>query len=40
LQRYLRDAVAMNQHFAFNFDIAGSVFGLHALGGAYTNPAM
>jgi 3-hydroxy-9,10-secoandrosta-1,3,5(10)-triene-9,17-dione monooxygenase len=40
LQRYLRDAIAMNQHFAFNFDIAGSAFGLHALGGAYNNPAM
>jgi 3-hydroxy-9,10-secoandrosta-1,3,5(10)-triene-9,17-dione monooxygenase len=40
LQRYLRDAVAMNQHFAFNFDIAGSAFGLHALGGTYVNPAM
>jgi 3-hydroxy-9,10-secoandrosta-1,3,5(10)-triene-9,17-dione monooxygenase len=40
LQRYLRDAIAMNQHFSFNFDIAGSAFGLHALGGAHTNPAM
>jgi 3-hydroxy-9,10-secoandrosta-1,3,5(10)-triene-9,17-dione monooxygenase len=40
LQRYLRDAIAMNQHFAFNFDIAGSAFGLHALGGTYVNPAM
>jgi 3-hydroxy-9,10-secoandrosta-1,3,5(10)-triene-9,17-dione monooxygenase len=40
LQRYLRDAIAMNQHFAFNFDIAGSAFGLHALGGEYNNPAM
>jgi len=40
LQRYLRDVIAMNQHFAFNFDIAGSAFGLHALGGPYTNPAM
>ena len=40
LQRYLRDAIAMNQHFAFNFDIAGSAFGLHALGGGNANPAM
>jgi 3-hydroxy-9,10-secoandrosta-1,3,5(10)-triene-9,17-dione monooxygenase len=40
MQRYLRDAVAMSQHFAFNFDIAGSAFGLHSLGGAYSNPAM
>lgn len=40
LQRYLRDVIAMNQHFAFNFDIAGSAFGLHALGGPYANPAM
>ncbi|HEV7801332.1 MAG TPA: acyl-CoA dehydrogenase family protein [Burkholderiales bacterium] len=40
MQRYLRDAVAMSQHFAFNFDIAGSAFGLDALGGAYSNPAM
>src|ERR1700704_4348961 len=23
LQRYLRDAIAMSQHFSFNFDIAG-----------------
>jgi 3-hydroxy-9,10-secoandrosta-1,3,5(10)-triene-9,17-dione monooxygenase len=40
LQRYLRDAIAMSQHFSFNFDIAGSAFGLHALGGTFTNPAM
>jgi 3-hydroxy-9,10-secoandrosta-1,3,5(10)-triene-9,17-dione monooxygenase len=40
LQRYLRDAIAMSQHFSFNFDIAGSAFGLHALGGRYANPAM
>jgi 3-hydroxy-9,10-secoandrosta-1,3,5(10)-triene-9,17-dione monooxygenase len=40
LQRYLRDVIAMNQHFSFNFDIAGAAFGLHALGGAYSNPAM
>jgi 3-hydroxy-9,10-secoandrosta-1,3,5(10)-triene-9,17-dione monooxygenase len=40
LQRYLRDVIAMNQHFSFNFDIAGAAFGLHALGGVYTNPAM
>jgi len=40
LQRFLRDVVAMNQHFSFNFDIAGAAFGLHALGGPYNNPAM
>src|SRR5262245_54907658 len=40
LQRYLRDVLAMNQHFSFNFDIAGSAYGLHALGGTYANPTM
>jgi 3-hydroxy-9,10-secoandrosta-1,3,5(10)-triene-9,17-dione monooxygenase len=40
LQRHLRDAMAINQHFSFNFDIAGSAYGLHALGGPYTNPTM
>ena len=40
LQRHLRDAIAMAQHFSFNFDIAGSAFGLHALGGSYVNPTM
>jgi 3-hydroxy-9,10-secoandrosta-1,3,5(10)-triene-9,17-dione monooxygenase len=40
IQRYLRDVIAMNQHFSFNFDIAGSAFGLHALGGPYANPTM
>ena len=40
LQRHLRDVIAINQHFSFNFDIAGSAFGLHALGGAYANPTM
>ncbi len=40
LQRYLRDVIAMNQHFSFNFDIAGAAFGLHALGGTYSNPSM
>ena len=40
LQRHLRDVMAMNQHFSFNFDIAGSAFGVHALGGAYVNPTM
>ena len=40
LQRFLRDVIAMNQHFSFNFDIAGAAFGLHALGGPYSNPAM
>jgi 3-hydroxy-9,10-secoandrosta-1,3,5(10)-triene-9,17-dione monooxygenase len=40
LQRHLRDVLAMNQHFSFNFDIAGSAFGLNALGGPYANPTM
>ena len=40
LQRHLRDVLAINQHFSFNFDIAGSAFGLHALGGRYANPTM
>jgi 3-hydroxy-9,10-secoandrosta-1,3,5(10)-triene-9,17-dione monooxygenase len=40
LQRYLRDVLAINQHFSFNFDIAGSAFGLHALGGTYASPTM
>jgi len=40
LQRHLRDVIAINQHFSFNFDIAGSAFGLHALGGPYANPTM
>ncbi len=40
LQRHLRDVMAINQHFSFNFDIAGTAFGTNALGGAYTNPTM
>jgi 3-hydroxy-9,10-secoandrosta-1,3,5(10)-triene-9,17-dione monooxygenase len=40
LQRHLRDVLAMNQHFSFNFDIAGSAYGLHALGGQFSNPTM
>jgi 3-hydroxy-9,10-secoandrosta-1,3,5(10)-triene-9,17-dione monooxygenase len=40
LQRFLRDAQVACQHFSFNFDIAGSAFGLAALGGNYTNPSM
>ncbi len=40
LQRHLRDVMAISQHFSFNFDIAGSAFGLNALGGAYANPTM
>jgi 3-hydroxy-9,10-secoandrosta-1,3,5(10)-triene-9,17-dione monooxygenase len=40
LQRHLRDVMTMNQHFSFNFDIAGSAFGLNALGGPYANPTM
>jgi 3-hydroxy-9,10-secoandrosta-1,3,5(10)-triene-9,17-dione monooxygenase len=40
LQRYLRDVLAIRQHFSFNFDIAGTAFGLDALGGRYGNPTM
>ena len=40
LQRHLRDVLAIGQHFSFNFDIAGSAFGLHALGGPYASPTM
>ena len=40
MQRYLRDVLAINQHFSFNFDIAGAAYGLHALGGRYANPTM
>jgi 3-hydroxy-9,10-secoandrosta-1,3,5(10)-triene-9,17-dione monooxygenase len=40
LQRYLRDAQAINQHFSFNFDIAGAAFGSAALGGGYAHPTM
>jgi len=40
LQRFLRDAQAASQHFSFQFDIAGSAFGLSALGGKYVNPSM
>lgn len=40
LQRYLRDAQTINQHFSFNFDIAGSAFGTAALGGKYAHPTM
>jgi 3-hydroxy-9,10-secoandrosta-1,3,5(10)-triene-9,17-dione monooxygenase len=40
LQRYLRDLQAINQHFSFNFDVAGSAYGTLALGGKYSNPTM
>ena len=40
LQRFLRDTQAINQHFSFNFDIAGSAFGTVALGGKYSNPTL
>jgi 3-hydroxy-9,10-secoandrosta-1,3,5(10)-triene-9,17-dione monooxygenase len=40
LQRYLRDLQAINQHFSFNFDIAGAAYGTVALGGKYANPTM
>ena len=40
LQRHLRDVLAISQHFSFNFDISGSAYGTHALGGTYANPTM
>lgn len=40
LQRHLRDVFALGQHFSFNFDIAGSAYGLFALGGKYASPTM
>jgi 3-hydroxy-9,10-secoandrosta-1,3,5(10)-triene-9,17-dione monooxygenase len=40
LQRHLRDVLAMNQHFSFNFDIAGSAYGQATLGNAYHNATM
>jgi 3-hydroxy-9,10-secoandrosta-1,3,5(10)-triene-9,17-dione monooxygenase len=40
LQRYLRDLQAINQHFSFNFDIAGAAYGSLTLGGKYSNPTM
>ena len=40
LQRHLRDVLAINQHFSFNFDIAGAAYGMFALGGRYANPTM
>jgi len=40
LQRYLRDVLAISQHFSFNFDIAGSAYGLLVLGGRYASPTM
>jgi 3-hydroxy-9,10-secoandrosta-1,3,5(10)-triene-9,17-dione monooxygenase len=40
LQRYLRDVFTINQHFSFNFDIAGAAYGLLVLGGTYANPTI
>ena len=40
LQRYLRDVLAISQHFSFNFDIAACAYGLDALGGTYVSPTM
>src|SRR5262249_35113318 len=40
LQRHLCDVLAINQHFSFNFDIAGAAYGLNALGGQYASPTM
>jgi 3-hydroxy-9,10-secoandrosta-1,3,5(10)-triene-9,17-dione monooxygenase len=39
-QRYMRDLMALNQHFSFSFDIAGAALGSVALGGKYANPTM
>ena len=39
-QRYMRDLMAINQHFSFSFDIAGAALGTVALGGKYANPTM
>ena len=39
-QRYMRDLMAISQHFSFSFDIAGAAFGSVALGGRYANPTM
>ena len=40
LQRHLRDAIAISQHFSFNFDVAGAAYGTHALGGTTVNPTI
>lgn len=40
LQRHVRDALAIDQHFSFNFNIAGAAYGLVAPGGAYASPTM
>jgi 3-hydroxy-9,10-secoandrosta-1,3,5(10)-triene-9,17-dione monooxygenase len=40
VQRHLRDVLAINQHFSFNFDIAGSAYGAATLSGDYKNPTM
>jgi 3-hydroxy-9,10-secoandrosta-1,3,5(10)-triene-9,17-dione monooxygenase len=40
LQRHLRDVIAINQHFSFNFDIAGAAYGALVLGAHYANPTM
>jgi 3-hydroxy-9,10-secoandrosta-1,3,5(10)-triene-9,17-dione monooxygenase len=39
-QRYMRDLMAINQHFSFSFDIAGSAYGSVALGGRFASPTM
>jgi 3-hydroxy-9,10-secoandrosta-1,3,5(10)-triene-9,17-dione monooxygenase len=39
-QRYMRDLMALGQHFSFSFDIAGSAYGTATLGGKYANPTM
>jgi 3-hydroxy-9,10-secoandrosta-1,3,5(10)-triene-9,17-dione monooxygenase len=39
-QRYMRDLMAINQHFSFSFDIAGAAYGSVALGGRFASPTM
>ena len=39
-QRFMRDLMALGQHFSFSFDIAGSAYGTVALGAKYANPTM
>jgi 3-hydroxy-9,10-secoandrosta-1,3,5(10)-triene-9,17-dione monooxygenase len=39
-QRFMRDLMALGQHFSFSFDIAGSAYGNVALGAKYANPTM
>src|SRR5438477_12850930 len=40
LQRFLRDLLALSQHFSFSFDVAGAAYGTAVMGGKYVNPTM